>query len=448
MANLPYSLIAEKAVLGSMMISREALLNCVALLEEEDFYVKDHKIIFQTIRNVHRRQLKVDTVTVSEQLALDGNLKKLSRQEYILELADEVVSPSSAEDYLKIIKDKTVLRNLVSVANNIVSNWDKEEIEDIGTYVARAEQDILKITRSRNVGGFESARDVLKVLKEKLFNSSKNKGELTGINSGFKDLDVLTNGFQSGDLIILAARPSMGKTALALNFALNAAEKTGRTIGIFSLEMPSEQLMQRMLSSSSNVNSSKIRSLNLNENEWTKIDVAVNKLSNTKIYVDDTAGAKLADIQAKARKLKNIHDDLGLIVVDYLQLITTPTGAKGDNRQLEVAEISRGLKEMARELRVPVIALSQLSRAVEKRTDKRPMLSDLRESGSIEQDADLVMFIYRDDYYRHEKDNEGEDKDVGIVELNIAKHRNGPTGDVELVFLKEYGLFSGKPKFE
>lgn len=448
MVNQPFSLPAERAVLGSMMLSKEALFNCVARLTENDFYIKDHKIIFNAISNVHKRGIEVDVVTVTEQFSMDGNLKELSNPEYIYELIEDVVSPSNSDHYVRIVQDKTVLRYLVNLADNIANNWDKNEMDDIGSYIARAETDILNITRSRNVGEFKSAKEVLDVLKEKLFNSSKNRGEITGVPSGFDNLDRLTHGFQKGDLLILAARPGVGKTALSLNFAVNAAIKTRGSVAIFSLEMPSEQLLQRMLSSMSNVNSSKIRSLNLDEREWTKIDVAVNELSKTKIFVDDTAGAKLADIQGKARKLKAVHDDLNLIIVDYLQLITTSSFSKSENRQNEVSEISRGLKEMARELKVPVIALSQLSRSVEKRENKKPMLSDLRESGSIEQDADIVLFIYREDYYKNQtqvKEGDKAKEENSIVELTIAKHRNGPTGEIELIFLKEYGLFYGDP---
>ncbi len=445
MANQPYSLSAERAVLGSMMLSKEALFNCVARLTENDFYIKDHKIIFNAIFNAHKRGIEIDVVTVTEQFSMDGNIDKLSSPEYIYELIEDVVSPSNADHYIRIIQDKTVLRYLVNLADQIATTWDKKEMEDIGSYIAKVETDVLNITRSRNVGEFKSAKEVLDVLKEKLFNSSKNKNNLTGVPSGYADLDRLTNGFQKGDLIILAARPGVGKTALSLNFAMNSAVKTRGTVALFSLEMPSEQLLQRMLSSFSSVNSTKIRSLNLNEKEWTKIDVAVNEISKTKIFVDDTAGAKLADIQAKARKLKAVNDDLNLIIVDYLQLITTSSFSKSDNRQNEVSEISRGLKEMARELKVPVIALSQLSRAVEKRENKKPILSDLRESGSIEQDADIVMFIYREDYYQ-KSDKEEKSNDSSVVELTISKNRNGPTGEIDLVFIKEYGLFSSSFK--
>ncbi len=450
MVNQPYSATAERAVLGAMMLSKEALGDAIAGLTEDDFYLNDNKVVFNVIKNVHRKGLNVDVVTVAEQFMLDGKTNEISRPEYIYELVENVVSPSNIKNYIRIIQDKRLLRNLVNLSEKIATKWEKEGIEDIGDYVSKAENELLKITRERNVGEFKKAKDVLKVLKEKLYISSKNKGELTGTTSGFVDLDSITHGFQKGDLIILAARPAMGKTALALNFAMNAAIKTNSVVGIFSLEMPSEQLMQRMVSSRSNVNSSKIRSLNLSEKEWTKIDVAVSELSKTEIYVDDTPGAKLADIQAKARDLKRKEDNLGLIIVDYLQLVTTSSSLKKENRQQEVSEISRGLKEMARELNVPVIALSQLSRLVERREEKRPMLSDLRESGSIEQDADVVMFIYREDYYSKEagKDSEGDNNQSGIVEITIAKHRNGPTGKVELVFLKEFGLFSNSSKRE
>lgn len=456
MKNLPYSLDAEKAVLGSMLVSKDALLNSVVRLSEDDFYVPDHKLVFDTIKNVYNKGVEVDVVTVVEQFTLNNTFEQLVDKELVYDLAENVVSPSNVEEYIRIIQDKTTLRRLVQLADEISKKWSKEEINDISDYVSKVESDTLAITRSRNVGEFRTTKEVIDVLKEKLFNSSKNNGSVTGITSGFTDIDNITHGFQKGDLVILAARPSMGKTALALNFLMNAAIKQNVTVAMFSVEMPAEQLMQRMLSAISGVNGDKIRSLNLNDKDWTKIDVAANQLSKAKIYVDDTSAIKLGDLAVKARKLKSLHDDLSLIIVDYLQIIKASEQASREGSQKEITEISQGLKALARELNVPIIALSQLSRDNEKRDNKRPMLSDLRGSGAIEQDADLVMFIYREDYFDNQKksNNKGEEqnKEVnnssGIAEVSISKHRNGATGVVKLVFLKEYGLFSNYSKVE
>ena len=447
MVEQPYSSHAERAVLGSMLMNNDAVYEAIARLTEEDFYLKDHKIIFNAIKNTHIRGLKVELVTVVDQLMLDNKLQELSDPTYIYTLVEDNITPSTVEQYIRIVQDKTVLRYLVNMCDNISTGWNKIQMDDVGDYVSKVENDILAITRARNVGDFKAPSEVIEVIKEKLVNTDRRTGKLTGTPSGYTDLDKVTNGFQPGDLIILAARPSMGKTALALNFAMNASIEHNYPVGVFSLEMPAEQLMQRMLSATSGVNSDKIRSFNLTDKEWPKIDIGVNKLAKSKIYIDDTAGAKIADIQSKAKKLKAKHDDLGLIVIDYLQLITTSTFSKSDNRQQEVSEISRALKAMARDLKVPVIALSQLSRTVEKREDKRPMLSDLRESGAIEQDADLVMFIYRDDYYNQNKGEENQ-ASTGVAQVSIAKHRNGATGGIELLFLKDVGLFSNYTKRE
>ena len=456
MKNLPYSLDAEKAVLGSMLVSKEALLNSVVRLSEEDFYVPDHKLIFDTIKSVYNKGVDVDIVTVVEQFTLNNTFDQLSDKDLVYDLVENVVSPSNVEEYIRIIQDKTILRKLVVLADDVSKKWSKEEINDISDYVSKVESDTLAITRSRNVGEFRTTKEVIDVLKEKLFNSSKNNGSVTGITSGFTDIDNITHGFQKGDLIVLAARPSMGKTALALNFLMNAAIKQNVTVAMFSVEMPAEQLMQRMLSATSGVNGDKIRGLNLNDKDWTKIDVAANQLSKAKIFVDDTSAIKLGDLAVKARKLKSLHDDLSLIIVDYLQIIKASEQASREGSQKEITEISQGLKALARELNVPIIALSQLSRDNEKRDNKRPMLSDLRGSGAIEQDADLVMFIYREDYFDNRKNskNKGEEKSKetnnssGIAEVSISKHRNGATGVVKLVFLKEYGLFSNYSKVE
>lgn len=457
MKNLPYSLEAERAVLGAMILSKDALLNSVVRLTVDDFYVEDHKLIFDTIRAVYNKNMKVDAVTVIEQLALNNTLNQLSnKEETVYDLIMNVVSASNVEEYIRIIQDKTTLRKLVALAENVSTKWKKEEISDISEYVAKVESDTLAITRSRNVGSFKTTKEVIEVLKEQLFANGKANGNLTGVTSGFTDIDNITHGFQKGDLIILAARPSMGKTALALNFLVNAAIKQNVTTAMFSVEMPAEQLMQRMISSQSGVNGDKLRSLDLSDKDWTKIDVAANQLSKAKIFVDDTSAIKLGDLVVKARKLKSTNEDLALIVVDYLQIVKGSEQSRREGSQQEITEISQGLKAMARELNVPVIALSQLSRDNEKRDNKRPMLSDLRGSGAIEQDADLVMFIYREDYFDNQKGaknkEEEEKKETiggsGIAEVSISKHRNGATGVVKLVFLKEFGLFSNYSKVE
>lgn len=454
MKKLPYSLEAEREILGAMMNNKSSLLNGVARLSEDDFFDNDNKLIFSTIKNVHDRGINVDVITVTEQMSLNKTLDSLSDKELIYDLSENVISSSNIDEHIRIVQDKTTLRNLVKLADNVCNKWDKESIGDIGEYVGKVEADILSITRNRNVGEFKSSEEVLRVLKENLFNNDKNTGNLTGVTSGFKDLDNLTHGFQKGDLIILAARPSVGKTALSLNFLMNAAMKQNVTVAMFSIEMPDEQLMYRMLSATSCVDSKKIKSLDYNDREGIKIDSAITQLSKARIFIDDTSGIKIGDLVVKARKLKEKYDDLSLIVVDYLQYVRDPEAAKRGGRTLEVGEISRKLKQLARELNIPVVALAQLSRNSEQREDKRPIMSDLRESGNIEQDADLILFIYREDYFTHNNKDKGKEKeekndgDSGLVELEIAKHRNGARDTVKLVFLKQYGLFSNYTKIE
>lgn len=455
MKKLPYSYEAEKAVLGAMLISKEALAQ-IAILSEDDFFVPDHKLIFSVIKSVHDKKLEVNVITVVEQFTNNNMLGLLEDKELIFELGENVVSVSSIEDYVKIIKDKTILRKLVILAEQVCKGWEKEKINDIGDYVAKVEKDTLAITRDRSVSGFKTSKEVLEIMTQKLFINGKSNGALTGVTSGFIELDKITNGFQKGDLIILAARPSMGKTALALNFLMNAAIKQNITVAMFSVEMQAELLMQRMLSATSGVNSNKIRKMQFTDKDWTKIDVAKKQLSNTKILIDDTPSIKLTELSMKARKLKEKYDDLGLIVIDYLQIVKASDQANKEGTQKAVTEISRGLKELARELNVPVIALSQLSRDSEKRDNKRPMLSDLRDSGAIEQDADIVLFIYREDYFSYQRKNkkDGNEKkeetnnESGLAEVSIAKHRNGATGEIKLVFLKEYSLFSNYSEIE
>ena len=448
MAEQPFSLQAERAVLGSMMMSKDAVYEGVSRLTEDDFYLRDHKIIFNAIKSTHERGLEVDIVNVVDQLTLNNTMKDLSDPGYVYTILDDVITPSTVDQYIRIVQDRTVLRELVNLSDEIANKWNKRGIEEIGDYVTDVENRFLSITRSRNVGEFKDPDEVIKVLKEKWMNNTRTGDGIIGTPSGYRDLDNITHGFQKGDLIILAARPGMGKTALALNFAMNAAINNKIPVGIFSLEMPAEQLMQRMLSATSGVNLSKIVSFSFSEKEWAKMDVGINKLKDAPIYIDDTAGARIGDIKTKAKKLKTNCDNLGLIIVDYLQLITTSSTGKDVSRQQEVSEISRSLKAMARDLKVPVIALSQFSRKVEERPNNEPKLSDLRESGSLEQDADLVLFIHRDDYYKSNKEKTENDEKNAVTQLYVAKHRNGAQGKLDLLFLKEVGLFSSHTQRE
>lgn len=439
MEDKSYSVNVEQSVLGSMLASKDSFIMASTMLLEEDFYVPEHKVIFSKMLEVNKKEIDVDLTTLVEELRLSSSLERVGGIEYLMSLRETAISSIKIEQYIKILKDKTLIRKLINFASTLEKNWEQESVNDVDDYVSLLESEFLSIVRNRQVSEFRSASQVIDTLKATMTSSARSKGGITGITSGFVDLDRFTQGFQKGDMIILAARPSVGKTALALNFAINAALKGGKTVAIFSLEMPAEQLMQRLLSNKSGVVGDKIRSMNLTDKDFIKIDTATKELAGAKLFIDDTAGIKISDLEAKARKLKSAHEDLGLIVIDYMQLITSPSRGNSDSRQNEVSEISRKVKALARDLNVPIIALSQLSRSVEKREDKRPMLSDLRESGSIEQDADIVMFIYRDDYYNRKEDANSES---GVVELNLAKHRNGPTGLIKLVFLKQIGKFS------
>ena len=438
MADKSYSTEVEQAVLGSMISSKESCVLASSSLEEYDFFLPEHKIIFNALRSVLAKDLDSDLTTAVEELKLAGALERVGGIEYLASLQDYAISSTNVEQYIKILKDKTLIRELIKFADTLEKDWEKNDVNDVDDFVNEQEEKFHAIVNGRQVGDFKSSETIVNELKYKMASMTKAKSGLTGCPSGYVDLDRCTQGFQRGDLIILAARPSVGKTALALNFAINAATK-GHTVAMFSLEMTDEKLMARLVSNKSSVPSEKISSGNLGEKDFIKIDQAVRELSGAKLYIDDTAGIKISDIEAKARKLKSAHEDLSLIIVDYLQLISPAHRSNNDNRQNEVSEISRRLKALARDLNVAVISLSQLSRSVEKREDKHPMLSDLRESGSIEQDADVVMFIYRDDYYAKKDDKNSESS---IVELSIAKHRNGPTKTIKLVFLKQIGKFS------
>ncbi len=426
----PHNLDAEQAVPGAILMDSQVLTRVAERLRPEDFYRQGHQRLFQAMLDVAERGEPVDLVTVAAELQKSKQLEEVGGVSYLTELADSVPTSAHADHYARIVEEKAILRRLIRTATQIAASGYTGG-DDVAEILDDAERKILDISQRRIRKAFLPIRDILMDTYERIEQMHENQGELTGIPTGFPDLDRMTSGLQRSDLIILAARPSMGKTAFALNLAQNVAIHAGETVAIFNMEMPAIQMVQRMLSAEGNIDAQVFRTGNLDEEDWEKLTMAIGTLAEVPIFIDDTPGLTVFDIRAKLRRLQAEHG-LGLVVIDYLQLIR---GRGGESRQQEISEISRSLKLLARELDVPVIALSQLSRAVEQRQDKRPMLSDLRESGSIEQDADIVAFLYRDDYY----DEESERKN--IMEVIIGKHRNGPVGKVELLFLKNYNKF-------
>mgnify|MGYP000592546077 CR=1 FL=1 len=428
----PQNLEAEQAVLGAILLDSEALITAMERLNGDDFYRAGHQQIFTSMVELAEANEPVDLITLTAKLQDKKQLEDIGSVSYLAELANAVPTAANIDYYATIVEEKAMLRRLIRAANQIVSNGYASG-DDVASMLSDAELRIMEISQRRSSSGFVSIRDVLMEVFERVEFLAENKGGSTGISSGFRDLDKMTSGFQPNDLIIVAARPSVGKTAFALNIAQNAGVRGKQTVAIFSLEMAAAQLVQRMICAEANVDANRLRTGELKGDDWEKLTMAIGSLSEAHIYIDDSATINVAEIRAKSRRLKK-EKGLGMIVIDYLQLIAGRARG-GENRQQEVSEISRTLKQIARELEVPVIALSQLSRGVEQRQDKRPMMSDLRESGSIEQDADIVAFLYRDDYYNKESEKEG------VIEIIIAKQRNGPVGMVELAFLKNYNKF-------
>lgn len=428
----PQNLEAEQAVLGAILLETEALITAMERIRAEDFYSVAHQRIFEAMTDLNDDNQPLDLVTLTARLQDKNQLEEIGGVTYLARLANAVPTAANVEYYAQIVEEKSMMRRLIRTATQIVSNGFAAE-DDVSVLINDAEQRIMEISNRRSSSGFISIRDVLMEVFDKVEFLYNHKGGTTGIPSGFRDLDKMTAGFQRSDLIIVAARPSVGKTAFALNVAQNVAVRAGETVAIFSLEMSAAQLVQRMLCAESNVDAGRMRTGYLEGDDWEKLTMAIGALSEAQVFIDDTPGITVADIRAKCRRLKK-EKGLGMILIDYLQLIQG-RGKAGENRQQEVSEISRTLKQIARELEVPVIALSQLSRGVEQRQDKRPMMSDLRESGSIEQDADIVAFLYRDDYYNQDTEKKN------IIEIIIAKQRNGPVGTVELVFLKNFNKF-------
>jgi replicative DNA helicase len=437
---LPNSIDAERAILGAILLDNAMINQAAERVRREDFFLDSHRRIYDKMLNLFEQGRMIDPITLQEELKRAGDLDLIGGPAYIGALFDGLPRFANIENYTRIVKDKSILRKLIAASNQVMSTcFDNEDEAEL--ILDNAERSILAIGEERIRQGFVRVSEVARKQLEHLEEASLHDSHLTGIGTGFSDLDFKTSGFQRGDLIIIAARPSMGKTAFSLNIAQNAAatkQRHGRkaVVGVFSLEMSKEQLVNRLLCSHARVDAHRLRGGKLSKDDWKKLGYAVSELAEADIFLDDTPGMSVLEMRAKSRRLKNEQKHLDLLIVDYLQLMSVR--GRTESRQQEVSQISRELKMLAKELDVPLVALSQLSRAPESRTDRRPQLSDLRDSGSIEQDADVVLFIYREDVYKPETEKQN------IAEIIISKQRNGPTGDIELVFLKQFTRFEDK----
>lgn len=431
----PHDLVAERSLLGSMLISSDVCQTVLSLASKDDFYLDSHRILFEAMQNIYADNSPVDVTTLTSYLIDKKLLDKTGGVEYLLELSESVPTTSHSEHYLKRLNEKTLLRRLIKESTEIIEKA-YGDVENINDFIGEVEKDFLNVTRDRNAGEFQNVKSVIQKVTDRLVMLQKADGKISGVKTGYYDLDKLTSGLQKGDLIILAARPSVGKTAFALNVAYNVSYKSDEAVAIFSLEMPAEQLIQRIICSAGSLKAESLRSGSILKESSERYYAAADKVSKCNLYIDDTPGIRVGEIAAKCRRLKR-EQGLKMIVIDYLQLISGPANSR-ESRQQEVSDISRQLKMIARELEVPVLALSQLSRSVEKRDNKRPVLSDLRESGAIEQDADIVSFIHREDYQDPKKEAETQ----GATDIIIAKHRNGALADIRLVFLKQFSKFA------
>lgn len=433
---LPHSIEAEQSVIGSMLLEKEAIVVATEMLHTDDFYQHQYGIMFETITELYNAGKPTDLVTLQDALKMKDAPPEISGIDFLRDLLNVVPTSANIRYYAEIVAEKALLRRMIKVTEEIADSCyaGKEKVENL---MEQTEKKIFDLVQKRNTGDYVPIRDVVMNVVNKIEQASKSKSTVTGIPTGFTDLDYRTSGMQPSDLVLLAARPSMGKTAFVLNLAENFAVRQNYTTAIFSLEMSKEQLVNRILSMESRVDSQTLRTGSLSDNDWDQVVESSGIIANSHLIIDDTPGISIGELRSKCRRYKMEHD-LKVVIIDYLQLMTGSGGKNSDNRQQEISEISRSLKALARELNVPVIALSQLSRACETRQDHRPMLSDLRESGAIEQDADVVMFIYRDEYYN--KDTEAKN----IAEIIIAKQRNGPIGTVELVWLPDYTKFGNK----
>ena len=439
---LPHSVEAEQSVIGAMLMDKDAILTASEMITGDDFYNQQYGVLFDAMVELYSNGRPVDPVTLQASLIEKGVPQEISNLEYIADLISAVPTSANVKYYAEIVGDRALSRRLIKANEQIMNACylGQENIEDI---LDKAEKSVFELAQNGRISETVPIEDIMLNVLKKVSAASKNKGAVTGIATGFADLDYKTSGFQRSDLILLAARPSMGKTAFVLNIAQYVAIKKKKPVIMFSLEMSGEQLASRLVAMESKVDSQKIRTGDLNGNQWMDLTYGAKAIADSGLIIDDTPGISVTEMRSKCRKYKLEHPDLAMIIIDYLQLMSA--SKRSDSRQQEISDISRSLKALARELDVPVVALSQLSRAVEKRDDKRPMLSDLRESGAIEQDADVVMFIYRDEYYNKESTRHG------IAEIIIAKQRNGPTGTVELLWLPQYTKFvnlakeQGKP---
>ena len=434
--SMPNNQEAEQAVIGSMFLSKYALDKACETLSKEMFYYNNNAIIFDTIREMHETKKPLDLTTLTSELKNKNLLIDVGGVEYLSEVLETVPTAANAEYYIKLVEDAAMLRKLIEVSTDITTNAYQSD-GNINETLDEAERKILGIVKNRRSTEFRTIKEVLDSTQANLEKLAATKGEVTGIPTGWYDIDNITTGLQGNQLIIIAARPAMGKTAFALNIATNVAINTDKTVALFNLEMGAEQLASRMLSSLGQIEGKKLATGKLLNEDWKRLNEAVSQLSDAKMYLDDTPGITIGEIRSKCRRLASSEEGLGIVIIDYLQLISSSTNY-GANRQQEVSDISRSLKTMALELNVPVIALAQLSRAVDARENKRPLMSDLRESGSIEQDADIVAFLYRDDYYNKES---AIDANTSISEFIIAKHRNGPTATIELLFKRDTSTF-------
>ena len=433
----PHSIEAESSVLGGLLLDNTAWDRVGDILTDQDFYRHEHKLIYASVSALINASKPADVITVSEHLQNQGKAAEMGGLAYLNSLAQYVPSASNIRRYAEIVRERSILRKLVSASDEISTNAFNPQGKAIDRILDEAEQKIFNIGEegSRMKQGFQSMDTLVVALLDRVQDMANNPNDITGVPTGFYDLDRMTSGLQPGDLVVLAARPSMGKTALAINMAEHVALNEGLPVAVFSMEMGASQLAVRVVGSIGRIDQGHLRTGKLTDEEWPRLTEAIEKLRMVSLHIDETPSLTPSELRANARRLSRQCGKLGMIVVDYLQLMTGSGGSGGDNRATELGEISRGLKMLAKELQCPVIALSQLNRSVEQRTDKRPMMSDLRESGAIEQDADIIMFIYRDDYYNKES------KDPGVAEIIIGKQRNGPTGTVRLTFLKHLTRF-------
>lgn len=433
---LPQNLEAEMCVLGCAFLTNYALDKVCEELRSEMFISDANKKVFEAISNLHNAKIPLDSATVKNELEKKTPISSIGGIEYLSEIIDSVVTASNVDYYIDIVREKALRRKLIDVTNLIATNAYNED-GDTNDLIDEAEKKIFSVTKERKAGEFKTIGEVIRSTQEQLETLAKNSNDITGIATGFYDLDKLTSGLHENELIIIAARPAMGKTAFGLNLAVNAAISSKKPVAIFNMEMSAEQLMMRMISSVGGIEMGKLKTGKLEHNDWKKVNEALSELGDTDIYFEDNSGLTISEIRAKCRRLATQDKGLGLVVIDYLQLISGSSRYEG-NRQQEVSEISRNLKTMALELKIPVVALAQLSRGVELRENKRPIMSDLRESGSIEQDADIVAFLYRDDYYNKAAAETG---NTSVTELIIGKHRNGRTDTIELLFERNMSNF-------